>query len=45
MEEKNKPKLRVKFYQTPNGNEPVRDQKTPQQELDIARKRLKAWED
>ena len=116
MEEKNKPKLRVKFYKTPNGNEPVKEwlqslskeikkivgedirtvqivwphgmplvkpmgsklweirssipngivrifftiknelivllhsimkktQKTPQQELDIARKRLKAWED
>lgn len=25
MEEKIKPKLRVKFYKTPNGNEPVRE--------------------
>jgi len=116
MEEKDKPKLRVKFYKTSNGNEPVREwlqslskeikkivgedirtvqivwphgmplvkhmggklweirssipngivrilftiknehivllhsfikktQKTPQQELEMARKRLKEWED
>ncbi len=52
MKEIDEPKLRVKFYKTPNGNEPVKEWLQSQNKeikkiigLDIARKRLKEWVD